>query len=256
MANHSTTQTKFVEGDLSIADITVLIDKSGSMGHLVSDVEGAIGNFIREQQEEDGICKLSLIQFDHMYEPDPEVSGIDIHTIEPDYLNGKYHPRGGTALYDAILKTIANMTERFDAMETEDLPGVVILVIESDGMENSSTATSLHVAEAIKKCQEKLEWQFIFLGANQDAILSARGMEIQTSGALNFAPTSQGVQVSNDLATREVRTARAAGKLGGKYFASYNMADQAAATGDANAVVDDWKAKLDDFVKSTSTKEE
>jgi hypothetical protein len=165
-----------------LTDITLVIDRSGSMEEIRSDAEGGVNAFIREQAKQPGEALLTLVQFDTEYEFVHR--GIPIKRVR-DY---KLVPRGSTALLDAVGKAINEAGDRLAKMPEQDRPGLVIFVIVTDGQENSSKEFSkARIKEMIDEQQKKYDWQFTFLGANQDAFAEAGGIGIQLCGVANFA---------------------------------------------------------------------
>lgn len=166
-----------------LTDLTLVIDRSGSMEEIRSDAEGGVNAFIREQAQQPGDALLTLVQFDTEYE--------FVHRGVPIKQSPAYTlvPRGSTALLDAVGRAINETGERLGKMPEQDRPGLVVFVIVTDGQENSSQEFSKsRIKEMIEEQQKKYAWQFTFLGANQDAFAEAGGMGIQDCGVANFAP--------------------------------------------------------------------
>lgn len=165
-----------------LTDITLVIDRSGSMEAIREDAEGSVNAFIREQAQQLGKALLTLVQFDTEYE--------FIHQGVPVKRAPAYTlvPRGSTALLDAVGRAINETGGRLAKMAEPDRPGLVIFVIVTDGMENSSREFSkAKIKEMIERQQTQYHWQFTFLGANQDAFAEAGGMGIDASGVANYA---------------------------------------------------------------------
>jgi hypothetical protein len=166
-----------------LTDITLVIDRSGSMQSICEDAEGGVNAFVLEQAKQPGDVLLTLVQFDTEYEFVHRA--VPIKQV-PSY---KLTPRGMTALFDAVGRAINETGERLAKMAAESRPGLVIFVIMTDGLENSSVEFSkFQVRELIEQQQAKYQWQFTYLGANQDAFAEAGGIGIQSAGAANYAP--------------------------------------------------------------------
>lgn len=166
-----------------LTDITLVVDRSGSMDAIREDAEGGVNAFIRKQAEEPGEALLTLVQFDTEYEFAHK--GTPVKKV-PHY---ELHPRGATALLDAVGRAINETGERLAAMKEQDRPGLVIFVVMTDGLENSSREfTSVRIKEMIERQQGVYNWHFTFLGANQDAFAEADSLGIHRGGAANFAP--------------------------------------------------------------------
>jgi hypothetical protein len=165
-----------------LTDITLVVDRSGSMQEIRSDAEGGVNAFIEKQAEEPGEALLTLVQFDTEY--DFVHKGVPIDRV-PKY---ELLPRGGTALLDAVGRAINETGERLAKMPEQDRPGLVIFVITTDGEENSSREfTKSQVKEMIEKQQTKYNWHFTFLGADQDAFAEAGGLGIRANFAAQFS---------------------------------------------------------------------
>jgi uncharacterized protein YegL len=166
-----------------LADITLVIDRSGSMQGIRSDAEGGVNAFIEKQTREPGEALLTLVQFDTEYEFVHR--GIPVQQV-PRY---ELSPRGQTALLDAIGRAINETGQRLAAMNEQDRPGVVIFVVMTDGRENASHEfTKSEVKQMIELQQAKYNWHFTFLGADQDAFAEAGGLGIDAAGVANFSP--------------------------------------------------------------------
>ncbi len=165
-----------------LTDITLVVDRSGSMQEIRSDAEGGVNAFIEKQAKEPGEATLTLVQFDTQYEFLHQ--GVPISQV-PKY---ELVPRGGTALLDAIGRAINETGARLGKQAEEDRPGLVIFVVMTDGQENSSQEFSKSsIREMIHHQQDKYNWHFTFLGADQDAFAEAHAMGIAAAGTANFA---------------------------------------------------------------------
>lgn len=148
--------------------IAVVLDRSGSMEYGREDTIGGFNVFLEEQQKLPGYATLTLAQFDDVY----EVVHLDKPIKEvPKLTSETFVPRGRTALCDAIGKTIATLGEKLAAMPEVDRPGKVVVVIITDGKENASKEYTRDVIKKMTEHQKtKYQWEFVYLGANQDAI--------------------------------------------------------------------------------------
>ena len=170
-----------------LTDITLVVDRSGSMSHIKEDAEGGVNAFILQQAKEQGDALLTLVQFDTEYEFIHR--GVDIRRVPKFDLQ----PRGMTALLDAVGRAIHETGSRLKKMDEANRPGLVVFVIMTDGLENSSVEFTKHkVKELIDHQQTVYNWQFIFLGADQDAFGEASGMGISADGAANFSKSKIG----------------------------------------------------------------
>lgn len=148
--------------DQNLTEIVAIIDRSGSMFSYVQNTIGGYNQFVEEQRKVDGKATITLVQFDDKYQVD--YSGVDINDAK--LLDEKtYVPRGNTALFDAVGKTINTIGERLANTEEDKRPGKVIVMIITDGEENSSTEfTQQQVSEMVKHQTDKYSWTFVFLG--------------------------------------------------------------------------------------------
>jgi hypothetical protein len=164
-----------------LTDITLVVDRSGSMQAIQADAQGGVNAFIEKQAHEPGEALLTLVQFDDQYQ--------FVHKGLPigDVPNYELVPRGMTALLDAVGRAINETGDRLAKMNEQDRPGLVVFVIMTDGLENSSCEfTKSQVKQMIEKQQDKFNWHFTFLGADQDAFAEARGLGIDGPGGAHF----------------------------------------------------------------------
>ena len=163
-------------------DITLVVDRSGSMQAIREDAEGGVNSLIEEQRKEPGEAFLTLVQFDTEYEVIHR--GLPLQDV-PHYA---LVPRGRTALLDAVGRAINETEERLGGMPKEERPGLVLFVINTDGLENSSQEfTKAQIKDMIEQQQEKNDWHFTFLGANQDSFAEAGAMGIRAGGIADYA---------------------------------------------------------------------
>jgi len=171
-------------------EIAFILDKSGSMSMVTDDTIGGYNQFIKEQRDEPGEAKFTLVLFDTTYTI--VHNGEDIKTI-PDLNERIYRPSGMTALYDSIGRTITEIGHRLDKMIDEDKPEKIIIVIMTDGAENSSKEINISaVNKMITHQKEKYKWEFVFLGANQDAFEAGRHLGISVGATMSYAHTKGG----------------------------------------------------------------
>jgi len=164
-----------------LTDLTVVLDRSGSMHACRSDAEGGLNSFIAKQKELPGECIFTLVQFDTVYEFVHKA--IPLKTVPHCHLE----PRGNTALLDAVGRAIVETGERLRALPEHERPGLVVFVIVTDGQENSSQEyTKARVREMIEHQQSVYQWQFTYLGANQDAFAEAGSMGIRVCGTAPY----------------------------------------------------------------------
>lgn len=161
-------------------EIVVIVDRSGSMGSCRDDAEGGLNTFLKEQRKVEASGTITLAQFDSEY--DLIHDGIDVKTV-PSYT---LVPRGMTALYDAIGKTVTTVSER---QKKQSYKGKTVVAIVTDGFENSSREWDLARTKSLI-AERKLEgWEFIFLAAAEEAM--QQGSQLGTI-AFNTQGTTYG----------------------------------------------------------------
>lgn len=168
-----------------LTDITVVLDRSGSMAAIQEDAEGGLNAFIEKQKGEPGEANFSLVQFDTDYE--------FVHRCVPikDVPRCRLHPRGSTALWDAVGQSINDTGRRLAAMSEDQRPGLVVFVIVTDGQENASREfCAPQIKEMIERQTKDYSWQFTYLGANQDSFTTAGGLGIQRRATANYSPSN------------------------------------------------------------------
>ncbi len=177
-------------------DITILLDRSGSMSGIKDSTIEGINSFIRDQQKVSGKCTLSLIQFDDRYEVNYIASSIQ----NAAYLTTHtYIPRGTTALRDSLSKAIDDTGQRLASLPEQERPGKVIFVVITDGDENASREISQEaLALKVKNQEDVYKWKFVFMGANIDTFATAAnyGVSNVRGMAVNFVATDAGVKSS------------------------------------------------------------
>jgi hypothetical protein len=191
-----------------LTEIAFVLDRSGSMNSIAGDAIGGFNTFLAQQQAQPGQARLTLVLFDHEYLVAHD--NVDIHNVPPLDAH-TYVPRGMTALLDAIGRTIDTAGVRLASTPEADRPAKVIVAILTDGMENASRDyTNGRVAEMIRHQQQKYNWEFIFLAANQDAIATAGALSIQPKDAIAFDATGQGVRMAMARVSEETSKRRSA----------------------------------------------
>jgi len=174
------------------SEIVCIVDRSGSMESIKSDAIGGYNSFIEEQKKVPGEASLTYIQFDTEYEVVYENKSLkDVPVLD----GSVYVPRGYTALLDAIGRSINDVGARLAKTNEEDRPEKVIFAILTDGLENASKEFNRDkIFEMITHQRETYKWEFVFLGANQDAIKTGVSYGIDAGSSYNFDPTGKGVR--------------------------------------------------------------
>lgn len=195
----------------NLTEIVFIIDRSGSMSGLESDTIGGFNSMIAKQQKVEGEAIVSTVLFDD--ETDVIHDRVAIGDVKK-LTEEDYYVRGCTALLDAIGGAIHHIGNVHKYAREEDRPAKTLFVITTDGLENASRHYSFKdVKKLIKRQQEKYNWEFLFLGANIDAIEVAGNMGISRDRAANYncdeVGTALNYQVLEAAVTR-VRKCKAA----------------------------------------------
>ena len=168
--------------------VVLVVDRSGSMMTIKEDMEGGIKTLLEEQSQVPGTCLVTLAQFDSEYELVADATPI---AELADYL---LIPRGRTALLDAIGRTIGQVESRLKGLAPDDQPDHVLFAVITDGMENDSSEWTRSKVMKSVKAKVAGGWDFMFLGANQDAIEEGAHMGFAAETALTFEPSSEGIK--------------------------------------------------------------
>ncbi len=172
--------------------ISVILDRSGSMETIKNDTIGGFNTFVSEQKKDPGVTTLSLYQFDDKY--DVVFENKDIKEVK-DLTAETFVPRGSTALYDAIGRTVIATGSYLAAIKEEDRPSKVICVVITDGGENSSREFRYsQIKDMITEQQTKYSWKFIFIGSDIDAMEVADSLGVFKGNTLNFSNNSKGTK--------------------------------------------------------------
>ncbi|MVU79414.1 VWA domain-containing protein [Nocardia sp. ET3-3] len=168
--------------------MAVLLDRSGSMQSIKSDTEGGFAAFMEQQREVPNRIEVTLAQFDTEYEL--VYANRPLAQVPPLNLQ----PRGMTALYDAVGRVITDVGTELSGRPEQDRPGTVIIVVLTDGHENSSREWSHAAVKAlITQQQDEWKWNFLFLGANMDAVEIGAQMGFSPKQSITYAAAPQGV---------------------------------------------------------------
>ena len=177
---------------IGYTDITIILDRSGSMNGVKNDTIGGFNTFLEEQKKAAGEGTLTLVQFDDQYQVDYlRVPLADVKPLD----DSTYVPRGWTALLDAIGKTVNTLGEAYAKMTEDDRPENVVLVIQTDGEENHSLEFKTdQIKTMLERQSQDYKWQIIYLGANQDAFKVGAAMGIRAASTMNYAGTGAGTR--------------------------------------------------------------
>jgi len=195
-----------IEMKENLTELVFILDRSGSMSGLETDTIGGFNSMLKKQKKESGEAFVTTVLFDDKYEvlhDRYDIKGVNLLTEK------EYYVRGSTALLDAIGITINNIGKALSDTKEEDRPGKVLFVIITDGMENSSREFSYEkVKKMVEHQKSKYAWDFIFLGANIDAIKTANSFGISADMATNFVSDSAGTQLNYKIVSEVVSSFR------------------------------------------------
>lgn len=193
--------------DENYTGLLLIIDRSGSMASIRDDMVGGLENLLEQQATEPGRASVDIVIFDDEIETTQVMAS-------PAEVRVELQPRGRTALHDALGRSIADYGRRLAAMPEEERPGTVIVVVATDGLENASREyTAAQVRRMITHQRDAYGWDFVFLGANQDAVLTGTALGFAADSSIDFDADAQGAQAVSAAAARYVsarRTGRAA----------------------------------------------
>ena len=190
-----------------LTEIVFILDRSGSMRGLEADTIGGFNSMIEKQQKEEGEAFISTVLFDDQSEV--LYDRVPIGKVEP--MNDRqYFVRGCTALLDAIGGAIHHIGNVHKYARPEDVPEKTIFIITTDGMENSSRDYDYKkVRKMVERQKEKYNWEFVFLGANIDAIEVAGRFGVSASRAVRYECDKEGTAKNFNVMSRMLSSARA-----------------------------------------------
>ena len=195
----------------NITEIVFILDRSGSMAGYEADTIGGFNATIDKQKKLDGICYVSTVMFANQSKVIHDRIKLDEieKMTEEDYQVG-----GGTALLDAIGRSIHHIGNVHKYARPEDVPEHTIFIITTDGMENASHQyDSSTVKRMISRQQEKYGWEFIFLAANIDAVETANRIGIRRERAANYRQDREGMKSSYEAMSEAIISVRCAESL-------------------------------------------
>lgn len=212
----------------NLTEIIFILDRSGSMSGLEADTIGGFNSMIEKQKKADGEAMISTVLFDNVSEViHDRVSVLDIQPMT----DKDYTVRGCTALLDAIGGAIHHIGNIHKYARAEDVPEHTLFVITTDGMENASRHYNAErVKQMIERQKARYGWEFLFLGANIDAVETARHFGIGSDRAVNYHSDSAGTQLNYEVLSEAICAVRGSVQLGA-----------------------DWKKRIDEDFESRGT---
>lgn len=190
-----------------LTEVVFILDRSGSMGGLEADTIGGYNSMLEKQKKEEGEALISTILFDDRSEVLHDRKALV--TVEK-ITDKDYYVRGCTALLDAIGGAIHHISKVQKEMPADERPEKTIFIITTDGMENASRKyTYDKVKKMVEKKKEKNHWEFVFLGANIDAIAVAERFGVAANRAVRYECDSAGTALNFSVMSKIVSGARA-----------------------------------------------
>lgn len=180
-----------------LTKIVFVVDRSGSMKSVASDMIGGFNRFIKTQKDNKvGECTVTFNQFDDIFEN--VYKNVLVEDVK-DLDDKTYVPRNMTALYDAVGRTIDEVGAELADLPEDQRPEKVLVVILTDGLENASnTFKRKDVQEKIKLQTETYKWEFIYIGANQDSWAVGEGLGISGANTINYVSKGKNTKASSD----------------------------------------------------------
>lgn len=179
-----------------------IIDRSGSMYSIKDDMEGGINGVLEAQKALPGEVTVDVAYFDYELTYDDRFLSLDSASIE-------IKPRGSTALHDAIVASTTTFGDALSQLPEEDRPGNVLVIVVTDGHENASReATIADVKKIITTQQDTYGWEFLFLGANQDAMETGASFGLSKGSTMTYAATRGGTVDASNFIGATITSAR------------------------------------------------
>lgn len=192
--------------------VTFVLDSSGSMQKIEADTVGGFNSFLDDQREEEGSATVSLYDFNSNVERVCQGRAIE---DAPELDDTNYSPGGRTALHDALVTAIDGTDSFLARLDSQERPENVVFVVLTDGKENASETPQKTVRDRVEYRREEFEWEFLFIGANQDAALTAEGMGMDSQKSLDMDHSGDGAQAAYESTSERISNARQQGQTGG-----------------------------------------
>jgi hypothetical protein len=200
----------------NFTSINVIIDRSGSMGSLAKDTIGSFNTFLAEQKLVPGDAVFTLCTFNHDY---TLVHDFIELAFVPDLNPKTYAPSGNTALLDAMGTTINSVGQKLAAMVESERPSKIVFLIITDGQENASSRFSREqIASMVQHQKDTYNWEFVFMGANIDAIAESRSVGISAANTMQYDASAIGTRSLYKSASASLSNYRSSGSSQSGFF--------------------------------------
>ncbi|MCD8106655.1 MAG: hypothetical protein LUE20_01655 [Oscillospiraceae bacterium] len=194
----------------NLTEIVFILDRSGSMSGLEEDTIGGFNSMIEKQKNTEGEALISTVLFDNKSEVIHD--RVNLKDIKP-MTREDYYVRGCTALLDAIGDAIHHIGNIHKYAREEDVPEHTLFVITTDGMENASRHYSSDEVKKMIESRKESGWEFLFLGANIDAVETARRFGINKDRAVNYHSDHEGTKLNYEVLSDAISCFRCAAPL-------------------------------------------
>ena len=191
--------------DPNYTALMLIVDRSGSMSSIRDDMVGGLTTLVEEQKKQPGLLTISMVSFDNQIELQHQMATPDAVTIELE-------PRGGTALYDAMGFGLNTLQADIDALPDHAKPETVQVVVVTDGHENASAEYTGKTVKRLVEEKTKDNWDIVFLGANQDAVMKAAELGIERDRSMTYGANRGGVTNATESLNRYVSDRRRSGQ--------------------------------------------
>lgn len=226
----------------NLTSIHVVMDESASMGHLRKETIEGFNTLVEGQKAVEGQALLSLVKFSN--QPTVIYDAVPLETVKP-MDDSQYRPSGFTALLDAVGLTITSAGQKFEALPEDERPSKVIVVIVTDGEENASKEyrDAERIRQMVKHQTEVYGWEFVFLGANIDAVQAGADLGVSSLNTVNYQASDKGTRSLYHSVNASLASSRSnASYEAGDFFArsaNASLVDKQLVDADGNLIVAD-----------------
>ncbi len=191
--------------DPNYTALMLIVDRSGSMSSIRDDMVGGLTTLVEEQRKQPGLLTISMVSFDNQVVLQHQMATPENVTIELE-------PRGGTALYDGIGFGLNTLQADIDALPDHAKPETVQVVVVTDGHENASAEYTGKTVRQLVEEKTNNNWDIVFLGANQDAVMKAAELGIERDRSMTYGANRDGVSSASASLNRYVSDRRSSGR--------------------------------------------